>query len=469
MKRGISDVVAAVLLILIVIFLITMLWLFGIDFVKTQLHDIEKSAQAYVVTTDGYTVYDSDNNLTSVQVEIKGNNTAVNRVKLIFEIGDESYSKIVDAPPNNGKSVYIINISDEFGEGLGRPDSVKVVPIFDTLSGEVEGDASIKNSIKDGHVDDGSSITPTAPAPTCSDGVKNGIETGVDCGGPCSACAPPCILNSASWSESGPVDVNTEISLFVDSSGCSDKYINYGIWKRGEFSSWNPLSWFGQEVFSVTTNSPVEWIAGKANNGEIEEGVYYFKAKASDGFSNVVTSEDLIVNEIIVHETCIRNGGSACDISTNYIDGPVYNGMCYSYSKATRYGVFGKHACTSSVDYIFWPGGDFAANFFSPEQDELVFTYYDEKRGIDVTHIHYSYYYDDDGVSCDKTLSDGNSYSPDGMLTYDGCNTGIISVDSSGYFRGGCTKVGDRCGVYVNSFLSPWDEIGVCNSARECA
>lgn len=33
-------------------------------------------------------------------------------------------------------------------------------------------------------------LAAAAPAPTCTDGVKNGAETGVDCGGSCAACAP---------------------------------------------------------------------------------------------------------------------------------------------------------------------------------------------------------------------------------------------------------------------------------------
>ena len=44
--------------------------------------------------------------------------------------------------------------------------------------------------------------TPTAVAPSCSDGIQNGLETGVDCGGSCGIC-PTCFDGQQNQGETG--------------------------------------------------------------------------------------------------------------------------------------------------------------------------------------------------------------------------------------------------------------------------
>jgi len=120
----------------------------------------------------------------------------------------------------------------------------------------------------------------------------------VSCKGSCESCnTEGCFLDNAYWS-SDSVVIGNIIKMVVEGENCSGKYVNYSIIKRGDLG-WNPFNWFDHEIFLGTTNSSVNWIAGRRVDGITRYGKYYFEVVDYSGFSGKVVSPDLLVEAIV--------------------------------------------------------------------------------------------------------------------------------------------------------------------------
>ena len=81
----------------------------------------------------------------------------------------------------------------------------------------------------------------------------------------------------------------------------------------------------------------------------------------------------------------------------------------------------------------------------------------------------YDYGLDDDGTSCDQTLTNGD-YFPDGMVTAPGVCASVgstVRVDASdnNYFKSGCDNSGDICDSSISAHLiSPFGADGTCQN-----
>ena len=83
-KRGISAIVATVLIILITVAAVTIIWGTVIPMVRDNLDFSSLEGRVSVVTSEGYTYYDSDNESASIQVKRDPDEGVMNRIRITF-------------------------------------------------------------------------------------------------------------------------------------------------------------------------------------------------------------------------------------------------------------------------------------------------------------------------------------------------------------------------------------------------
>ena len=107
-KRGISAIVATVLIILITVAAVTILWAVIIPMIQDNLDFSSLEGRVSVVTSEGYTYYDADSELASVQVKRDVDDGVMNRIKIAFSVDGDDFSSSVVAPESGSTRVYIL-------------------------------------------------------------------------------------------------------------------------------------------------------------------------------------------------------------------------------------------------------------------------------------------------------------------------------------------------------------------------
>jgi len=134
-KRGISAVVATVLIIMVTVAAVTILWSVIIPMISDNLDFTELGAGGVsVVTSEGYTFYDAVNEKMSVQVKRDVGDADMEEIKVILSIDGSSFGYSVAAPDRGNTKVYVFDLSGE-----GKPDQISVAPIFSIEGKEKEG------------------------------------------------------------------------------------------------------------------------------------------------------------------------------------------------------------------------------------------------------------------------------------------------------------------------------------------
>jgi len=134
-ERGISAIVATVLVILITVAAISIIWVAILPMIKDELEFRELDGRVSVVGSGGYTLYDDVEEIAMVQVKREPDEGVMNRIRVSFAVEGNSVSSSVVAPASGGTKTYSFDFS-----GYGEPESVSVAPIFVSGSGkEKEG------------------------------------------------------------------------------------------------------------------------------------------------------------------------------------------------------------------------------------------------------------------------------------------------------------------------------------------
>jgi len=143
-KRGVSAVIATILLILIVIAAVVILWMFILPtikntFVETVIVDME-------ILDEGYTRWDSEHRLVHVQVKRGVDDAKIIGYDLIFVFEETSVTHFVDEVLElNTKKVHYINLSGTSGE----LELIRLVPVFENgKRGSVVSELRIRDSHK---------------------------------------------------------------------------------------------------------------------------------------------------------------------------------------------------------------------------------------------------------------------------------------------------------------------------------
>jgi parallel beta-helix repeat protein len=148
-KKGISAIVATVLIILITVAAVTIIWAAIIPMIQDTLPDEEAfETRSSVITSGGYTAYDSSTGALFVQVEQFGN---ISRLDIIVSNKGTSYTwSYTDVPANNQMKTYEINLTDGFAiSNLADTVYVRVIPYVPSSSGpDKQGTASGEIEVK---------------------------------------------------------------------------------------------------------------------------------------------------------------------------------------------------------------------------------------------------------------------------------------------------------------------------------
>jgi len=130
-KRGVSVVVATVLIILIVVAAVAILWIAVLPLIRQTITTQGIETDLNIETSGGYTGYDSVNNKIGVQVRRGSDDANIIGLQFVFVKGGDSHEvKVYDSvPEKNEVKLYTFTETDVGFTGV--PDQIKVAPIFE--------------------------------------------------------------------------------------------------------------------------------------------------------------------------------------------------------------------------------------------------------------------------------------------------------------------------------------------------
>ena len=140
-KEGISAIVATVLIILITVAIVALIWGTILPLVNQDLSF--ESSRVEIVTNKGFTAYDSEKDILSIQIKRGADEGNVSFIRLIIIIDGNSYSKIVDSPLPNSMRIYNYNLSNF----PSSPEIVRVAPIYNRGFERKEGTITSEKKI----------------------------------------------------------------------------------------------------------------------------------------------------------------------------------------------------------------------------------------------------------------------------------------------------------------------------------
>jgi len=153
-RGGISAIVATVLIILVTIAGVAVIWAAVIPMIRDSLEFSSLSGRVSVLSSGGWTVYDAEKKIATVQVKREVDEGVMNRIRVSFSVDGNSVSSSVIAPGSGQTKVYAFDLSS-----YGVPDSVGVSPIFVAKSGkEKEGSVTSDVDLSTGRIGEDSSV-----------------------------------------------------------------------------------------------------------------------------------------------------------------------------------------------------------------------------------------------------------------------------------------------------------------------
>lgn len=127
MKKGISSVIASVLIILLAIASVSIIWSVIIPLLQ-QKSEINLKPSLLILPSPDYTFYDKSKNLLSLQLKRQPDSEDFNKIKFIFYKQGNSESKIIKNIPNKGESkTYYFNLTY-----FEEPSEALVIPLQNT-------------------------------------------------------------------------------------------------------------------------------------------------------------------------------------------------------------------------------------------------------------------------------------------------------------------------------------------------
>ena len=188
-KKGLSRVVATVLIILIIIAVVAILWAGVFSMIKSEAFlSSQSDIDLTIDTIGGYTYWDQDLREACVRVKRGADDIYLTKINVLFSIKGNSVEDSFTKLPQAGGAVM-----ECFGPYPFKPDSVKVVPIFIRGNVEVSGSAFEgffeKDTGSGGGSDDDWDGNETS---SCGDGVCDFGDNFENCPGDCPVCDNMC-------------------------------------------------------------------------------------------------------------------------------------------------------------------------------------------------------------------------------------------------------------------------------------
>jgi len=126
MKKGVSSIVATVLVILVTVAAISIIWVAVLPLISVEVNSFDPKVNFEIVGLGEYTFYDINNKTVSVSVKRGNDNSEISEIKLILSSNGNTYSKIVEAPKENQAVRYFFDLSN----CLFEPEYVSLAPIY---------------------------------------------------------------------------------------------------------------------------------------------------------------------------------------------------------------------------------------------------------------------------------------------------------------------------------------------------
>ncbi len=144
-KKGVSAVVATVLIIMITVSAVAILWATVIPMIKNSLGPLNsEGVQLKIITSEGYTFYDSEAKVLYLQVQRGPDNLEVKELQVIYTINGSSETLIINntdyIPQPNAVRTIILPVS-------GKPEEISVVPIWLKEKSLINGNSFSVNNI----------------------------------------------------------------------------------------------------------------------------------------------------------------------------------------------------------------------------------------------------------------------------------------------------------------------------------
>jgi FlaG/FlaF family flagellin (archaellin) len=128
-KRGISAVVATVLIILIVVVGVGIVWTVILP-IFSEIKYLSYSDVRLTIVKQGYTVYDKDQHFAFVQIERGQDDVTLTGLEIGFSFNGTSKTyQTLDVPEPGGRYTYKFNFTND-SLPHGAPDTITVAPIF---------------------------------------------------------------------------------------------------------------------------------------------------------------------------------------------------------------------------------------------------------------------------------------------------------------------------------------------------
>ena len=159
-KRGISTIVASVLVVLITVAAATLLWTMIIPMISKSAFIEDPNLRFEIDTKTSYTVYDNENGFLNIRIKRGADTSEVTALKFIIGVEGSSISRRI-----SNEEVVLPNTAKIYQFAIGfysKIDQVKVAPIFLYKGEEIEGRMyaleqriPVKPNILDDQVGDG--------------------------------------------------------------------------------------------------------------------------------------------------------------------------------------------------------------------------------------------------------------------------------------------------------------------------
>jgi len=98
-KRGISAIVATVMIVLITAVAVAVVWLGIIPLIQNNLSDLNTNVELTLISEEGYTLWDSTNRLATVQVERSEDESDIIGFDIVFTLEGNSVTHYVQNIP----------------------------------------------------------------------------------------------------------------------------------------------------------------------------------------------------------------------------------------------------------------------------------------------------------------------------------------------------------------------------------
>jgi hypothetical protein len=298
-KRGISAIVATVLIILVTVAAVTIIWIVIIPMISegTSFHD--PNLRLNVQTSDGYTVYDPDLKFATIQIYRGADESDLLGIELIFGFEGNSVRHFVrNFPESNGMNVYYIDLG-AFGVA---PTSIGVAPVFS------DGEIGSLLSEFDSEI-------PLADLSTFDSDLFEGPNGGYTGGriDPNEPSVTTCLITGVSWSTTGPVIEGTSVSLNVfGNSFCDGESVSFMIRE-------NDL--FGRNDYPNIQPSLVVFVGGSATGTWTAE-------YQQDGLLGINDPpEYYFITTLVSDDSVSRSSGTADMLRVNKVVVPVCDGV----------------------------------------------------------------------------------------------------------------------------------------------